>query len=74
MRRWAKAGVLDSLFEQLQRQSPMQVRIEAFSLDSTERATRSLFAAYWRLVRVEAGPPWSDIQEVGRMFNASLED
>ena len=35
MSRWAKAGVLDGLFEQLQRQRLMHVRIEAVSLDST---------------------------------------
>ena len=35
MSRWAKAGVLDSLFERLQRQRLMRVRIEALSLDST---------------------------------------
>ena len=35
MSRWAKAGVLDRLFEQLQRRRLMQVRIEALSLDST---------------------------------------
>jgi transposase len=35
MSRWAKAGVLDCLFEQLQRQRLMHVRIEAVSLDST---------------------------------------
>lgn len=35
MSRWAKAGVLDSLFEQLQRQRLLHVRIEAVSLDST---------------------------------------
>jgi transposase len=35
MSRWAKAGVLDNLFEQLQRQRLMHVRIEAVSLDST---------------------------------------
>jgi transposase len=35
MSRWAKAGVLDRLFEQLQRQRLMHVRIEAVSLDST---------------------------------------
>lgn len=33
--RWAKAGVLDAVFEQLQRQRLMRVRIEAVSLDST---------------------------------------
>ena len=35
MSRWAKAGVLDCLFEQLQRQRLMHVHIQAVSLDST---------------------------------------
>jgi transposase len=35
MSRWAKAGVLDGLFEQLQRRHLLHVRIEAVSLDST---------------------------------------
>lgn len=35
MMRWSKAGVLDRVFEQLQRQRLMQVRIEAICLDST---------------------------------------
>lgn len=35
MSRWAKAGVLDTLFEQLQRRRLMHVRIEAVCLDST---------------------------------------
>ena len=35
MSRWAKAGVLDKLFEQLQRRRLMQVRIQALSMDST---------------------------------------
>ena len=35
MSRWAKAGVLDAVFEQLQRQGLTNVRIEALSLDST---------------------------------------
>ena len=35
MSRWAKAGVLNAVFEQLQRQGLMNVRIEAVSLDST---------------------------------------
>ena len=33
--RWAKAGVLNTVFEQLQRQGLMNMRIEALSLDST---------------------------------------
>jgi transposase len=35
MGRWAQAGVLDRLFEHLQRHRPMRVRIEAISPDST---------------------------------------
>lgn len=35
MNRWAKAGVLDTVFTHLQKQRLMQVRIEAVSLDST---------------------------------------
>ena len=35
MSRWSRAGVLDRIFEQLQRQRLMQVRIESISLDST---------------------------------------
>ena len=35
MMRWSRAGVLDRIFEQLQRRRLMGVRIEAISLDST---------------------------------------
>ena len=35
LRRWAKAGVLDRVFEELQRQQVLQMRIELVSLDST---------------------------------------
>lgn len=35
MNRWAKSGVLDTVFEQLQREQIIRVRIEAVSLDST---------------------------------------
>ena len=35
MNRWAKAGVLDRLFEELQHQQLMRIKIEAVSLDST---------------------------------------
>ena len=35
MNRWAKNGVLDIVFEQLQQEQIVRVRIEAFSLDST---------------------------------------
>lgn len=35
MNRWAKAGVLDRLFEQMQSQQLIRVKIEAVSLDST---------------------------------------
>ena len=35
MNRWAKAGVLDRVFEQLQEQQLIRIEIEAVSLDST---------------------------------------
>ena len=35
MNRWAKNGVLDRVFEQLQLEHIVRIRIEAFSLDST---------------------------------------
>ena len=35
MNRWAKNGVLDRVFEQLQMQQIVRIKIEAFSLDST---------------------------------------
>ena len=35
MNRWAKAGVLDRLFAELQHQQLIRVRIESVSLDST---------------------------------------
>jgi transposase len=35
MNRWSKSGVLDRVFEQLQRSQFVRIRIEAVSLDST---------------------------------------
>ncbi|AVO42371.1 IS5 family transposase [Simplicispira suum] len=35
MRRWEKAGVLDKMFQELQREQVVRIRIEAVSLDST---------------------------------------
>jgi transposase len=35
MNRWAKNGVLDRVFEQLQVEQIVRIKIEAFSLDST---------------------------------------
>jgi|SRR3974377_496654 len=35
MNRWSKKGVLDQVFEQLQREQIMQIKIEAVKLDST---------------------------------------
>ena len=35
MNRWAKAGVLDRLFTQLQREQLIRIKLEAVSLDST---------------------------------------
>ena len=35
MNRWAKNGVLDRIFEALQREDIIRIRVEAVSLDST---------------------------------------
>ena len=35
MNRWSKNGVLDRVFEQLQREQIVRIKIEAFTLDST---------------------------------------
>ena len=35
MNRWSKAGVLDRVFEQLQREQIVRIKLEAVSLDST---------------------------------------
>ncbi len=35
MNRWSKSGVLDRVFEELQREQIVRIRIEAVSLDST---------------------------------------
>ena len=35
MNRWAKKGVLDRVFEKLQTEQIVRIKIEAFSLDST---------------------------------------
>jgi transposase len=35
MNRWAKAGVLDKLFEKMQEEQIVRIKIEAVSLDST---------------------------------------
>ena len=36
MNRWAKSGVLDQVFSELQHQQIIRIRVEAVSLDSTE--------------------------------------
>jgi transposase len=35
MNRWSKSGVLDRVFEHLQREQIVRIKVEAFSLDST---------------------------------------
>ena len=35
MNRWSKSGVLDRVFEQLQREQIVRIKLEAFSMDST---------------------------------------
>jgi len=43
MNRWAKKGVLDRVFEKLQTEQIVRIKIEAFSLDST--SSRSIQTA-----------------------------
>ena len=38
MNRWSKAGVMDRVFEELQRSQVVRIKIEAVSLDSTRRS------------------------------------
>jgi transposase len=40
MNRWAKSGVLDRVFEKLQMEQIVRIKIEAFSLDSTSVKVR----------------------------------
>lgn len=59
MRRWAKAGVLDKMFEELQREQVVRIRIEAVSLDSTSikvhpdgtGALKKRTASHWKVPR-----------------------
>ena|ERR1035441_4722753 len=59
MNRWAKNGVLDIVFEQLQQEQIVRVRIEAFSLDSTSvkvhpdgtGALKKRTAGHWKISR-----------------------
>ena len=66
MNRWSKAGVLDRVFERLQRAQIIRIRIEAVSLDSTivkvhPDGTGALKKTVRRpsANRVAAGPPRS---------------
>ena len=59
MNRWAKNGVLDRVFEQLQLEQIVRIRIEAFSLDSTSvkvhpdgtGALKKRAAGHWEIPR-----------------------
>jgi transposase len=66
MNRWSKAGVLDRVFERLQRQQIIRIKIEAVSLDSTivkvhpdgTGALKKRAASHWTIPRGD-GPPKS---------------
>ena len=59
MSRWAKNGVLDRVFEQLQMEQIVRIRIEAFSIDSTSvkvhpdgtEALKKRTAGHWEIAR-----------------------
>ena len=65
MNRWAKNGVLDRVFEKLQLEQIVRVRIEAFSLDSTSvkvhpdgtGALKKRTPSYWKV------PRWMEHQD-----------
>ena len=64
MNRWAKAGVLDRVFERMQAEQLVRVRLEAVSLDSTivkvhpdGTGARKKTARRPSAAPAEAGPP-----------------
>lgn len=59
MRRWEKAGVLDKMFQELQREQVVRIRIEAVSLDSTS-------------IKAALNKPWISTNLAGRFRHAGL--
>ncbi len=65
MNRWAKNGVLDRVFEKLQLEQIVRIKIEAFSLDSTSvkvhpdgtGALKKRTPGYWKI------PRWMEHQD-----------
>ena len=59
MNRWAKNGILDRVFEALQRENTIQIRVEAVSLDSTivkvhpdgTEAQKKRSTSHWQIQR-----------------------
>ena len=59
MNRWARNGVLDRVFEKLQLEQIVRIRIEAFALDSTSvkvhpdgtGALKKRTTSYWKVPR-----------------------
>src|SRR5271163_2950299 len=59
MNRWAKSGVLDRVFEKLQLEQIVRIKIEAFALDSTSvkvhpdgtGALKKRTAGHWQVTR-----------------------
>ena len=61
MNRWAKNGVLDRVFAQLQMEQIVRIRIEAFSLDSTSvKVHPDGTGALKKTVRKPLGNPAAD--------------
>ena len=59
MRRWEKAGVLDKMFPELQREQVVRIRIEAVSLDSTS-------------IKASLNKPWISTHLARRFRHAGL--
>ena len=54
MNRWAKNGVLDRVFEQLQLEQIVRINIEAFSLDCRRIPSRSVHGAGTRCLPIRS--------------------
>ena len=60
MNRWTKSGVLDRMFEELQKAQVVRIKIEAVSLDSTSiKVHPDGTGALKKTARKPSASPWS---------------
>jgi hypothetical protein len=60
MNRWSKAGVLDAVFERLQREQIVRIQIEAVKLDSTTVKVHPDGMGAWRARSRNSSATWVD--------------